>query len=130
MLPERDSAYLAWIRTLDCARCGTPHQSEASHCGPRGLGQKTSDYFTSPLCSRCHRLFEGREKEGDGYWGTDRNTANDVHMIYNCGTMIHWIGKKRKSEIKGCLDLLSTNLAPIKMMTILKTKLLEIKNGR
>jgi hypothetical protein len=59
--PERCPAYLAWIRTLRCAVCGRgPREHtrvEAAHTsalGPRGLGQKSSDYSAIPLCSWDH----------------------------------------------------------------------------
>lgn len=45
--------YLAFVRELPCARCGSgpcdPH-----HWGPRGVGQKTDDYRVVPLCRPCH----------------------------------------------------------------------------
>lgn len=42
------------VRRNPCAACGTPHSIEAHHEGPRGLGQKTSDWLAVPLCTRCH----------------------------------------------------------------------------
>jgi hypothetical protein len=60
--PERDPDYLAWIRTLPCAVCsrvsGGATVIEAAHTnvlGPRGLGQKTTDFSAIPLCSGHHR---------------------------------------------------------------------------
>jgi hypothetical protein len=55
MKPTRDSRYLAWIRTLPCLVCGATRGIEASHTGPRGLGQKSADTSAVPLCSRHHR---------------------------------------------------------------------------
>ncbi len=55
MKPPRSSPYLAWIRTLPCIVCGTTRGIEASHTGPHGLGQKSSDYSTVPLCIKHHR---------------------------------------------------------------------------
>ena len=49
------------IRTLGCVVCGRPPGSvliEAAHTnaiGPRGLGQKTTDFSAIPLCSGHHR---------------------------------------------------------------------------
>ena len=61
-VPERCPFYLAWIRTLPCAICLRLRSSylvvEAAHTktlGPRGLGQKTSDYSAIPLCFWHHR---------------------------------------------------------------------------
>ena len=55
MKPPRDAQYLAWIRTLPCAVCGSTLWIEASHTGPHGLSQKSSDYSAIPLCPKHHR---------------------------------------------------------------------------
>jgi len=55
MKPKRDSRYLAWIRTLPCVVCGSARGIEASHTGPRGLGQKSPDSSAIPLCVPHHR---------------------------------------------------------------------------
>ena len=59
MKPQRDPRYLAWIRTLPCAVCGSERGIEASHTGPHGLGQKSPDSSAIPLCPKHHRT--GRE---------------------------------------------------------------------
>jgi hypothetical protein len=60
--PQRSSAYLAWIRTLRCAVCLRPPSEyfriEAAHTnglGPRGLGQRSSDFSAIPLCYWHHQ---------------------------------------------------------------------------
>jgi hypothetical protein len=60
--PERSPDYLVWIRTLGCVVCarvsGGVTVIEAAHTnalGPRGMGQKTSDFSAIPLCSGHHR---------------------------------------------------------------------------
>jgi hypothetical protein len=60
--PDRSPDYLAWIRMLPCAVCskvsGGATMIEAAHTnvlGPRGLGQKTTDFSAIPLCSGHHR---------------------------------------------------------------------------
>jgi hypothetical protein len=53
--PVRNPKYLAWIRTLPCLVCGAIRGIEASHTGPHGLGQKSPDTSTIPLCIRHHR---------------------------------------------------------------------------
>ena len=55
MKPPRSRTYLAWIRTLPCAVCGETRGIEASHTGPHGIGQKSSDYSAIPLCDKHHR---------------------------------------------------------------------------
>jgi hypothetical protein len=60
--PDRSPDYLAWMRTLPCIVCsrvsGGATVIEAAHTnvlGPRGMGQKTSDFSAIPLCSGHHR---------------------------------------------------------------------------
>jgi len=60
--PDRSPEYLAWIRTLGCVVCsgvsGAATVVEAAHTnalGPRGIGQKTSDFSAIPLCGAHHR---------------------------------------------------------------------------
>ena len=55
MKPWRDPAHLKWIRTLPCVVCGSTQYVEAAHTGPHGLGQKSADSTTIPLCVRHHR---------------------------------------------------------------------------
>lgn len=51
----RSAKYRAWVRSLDCVVCSVSQGIEAAHTGPRGLGQKSSDYSCIPLCRRHHR---------------------------------------------------------------------------
>jgi hypothetical protein len=57
MKPARDPAYLALIRQLPCVVGSVCYGAvEAAHTGPHGMGQKSSDYSTVPLCVTHHRL--------------------------------------------------------------------------
>lgn len=49
-----DPKYLAHVRTRACCICAAPAPSEPHHYGPRGLGQKTDDRRTVPICRCCH----------------------------------------------------------------------------
>jgi len=53
--PSRSAAYLQHVRQHDCCNCGAFGPSDPDHVGPRGVGQKTSDYNCIPLCRACHR---------------------------------------------------------------------------
>ena len=55
MRPARNPKYLAWIRTQPCLVCGSTRWIEAAHTGPHGLGQKSPDTSTVPLCAKHHR---------------------------------------------------------------------------
>lgn len=50
----RSEKYLAFVRGKKCCACGKPAPSHAHHQGGRGMGQKTDDYRTVPLCGICH----------------------------------------------------------------------------
>lgn len=109
MNPERSKVYLDFVRSLSCARCLSSVDIEASHYGPRGLGQKTSDYYTAPLCSRCHRLFDGREGKAGLYWDQDRESANKMHEIYICETMILYLKQHRKNYLERAIYTIKKN---------------------
>src|SRR5438270_12171018 len=53
--PVRDRKYLAFIRSHPCCVCKSWIRVEAAHTGPRGMGQKSDDRQTIPLCSKHHR---------------------------------------------------------------------------
>lgn len=60
--PNRNPAYLAWVRNLPCVVCRIWKLTrfeygkiEAAHVGARGLGRKCSDIETIPLCAHHHR---------------------------------------------------------------------------
>jgi hypothetical protein len=57
---KRSSAYKEHVRRLACFNCSTigrkqQYPTEADHEGERGVGLKTSDLLTVPLCTECHR---------------------------------------------------------------------------
>lgn len=55
--PARAPHYLAYVRQQTCAFCGADPPNSAHHEGPRGMGQKTDDYRTIPLCVKCHHEY-------------------------------------------------------------------------
>jgi hypothetical protein len=52
--PARDAKYLVFIRQQSCCLCLRHEGIQAHHVGNAGMGQKTSDYNTVPLCLSCH----------------------------------------------------------------------------
>jgi hypothetical protein len=55
--PARCPKYLAWIRTLPCASCGSTWSVEAAHTGSDGgMRLKASDYSCAPICTECHTM--------------------------------------------------------------------------
>ena len=71
-----DDAYRAWIRRQACVCCGSRRYIECAHVGIRGLGVKSSDFETLPLCSSHH--VQGPEshhalgRKFFEYWNLDR----------------------------------------------------------
>jgi hypothetical protein len=52
--PQKDPAYLRWLRTRPCCVCGTEIYVCAAHTGGKGLSQKSGDHKAVPLCESCH----------------------------------------------------------------------------
>jgi hypothetical protein len=75
MKPARDPEYLRFVRRQPCCVCGRSWGIEASHTGPRGLGQKASDHSCIPLCWKHHRT--GR----DSYHALGRVRFSEVHKL-------------------------------------------------
>ncbi len=67
--PWRCPEYLDYVRAQPCAVCKAPPQSEASHHGRRGIGQKADDSLAIALCAvdhafwHQHGLLPGRTRE-------------------------------------------------------------------
>ncbi len=57
--PIRSKRYLDWVRARPCCICGGTQDIHAHHHGRRegggGMGLKTCDLHTVPLCPSCHR---------------------------------------------------------------------------
>lgn len=56
--PERNPAYLRFVKRFPCASCGKTWGIDPCHTGPHGLNQKSSDYSAIPLCRKCHDKFD------------------------------------------------------------------------
>jgi hypothetical protein len=58
------SPYIAYVCSLDCARCGRRGPSEPAHLtdgpGQKGTAFKAPDVQTAPLCKDCHDWIDGR----------------------------------------------------------------------
>jgi hypothetical protein len=80
--PIRSENYLAFVRVRPCCVCGAPGPSEPHHFGRRGMGQKTDDLRTVPLCvalNGCHDVFHN-----NGHFarvGLDSSESARLHML-------------------------------------------------
>lgn len=54
--PVRDLKRLAFCRKHPCIVSGCRRYAEAAHTGPHGLGQKSDDNQSLPLCPWHHKL--------------------------------------------------------------------------
>lgn len=55
--PVRSPAYLDWVREHPCCACGAAGPSDPHHYGRHGVGTKTDDLRTVPLCREDHDAF-------------------------------------------------------------------------
>lgn len=60
--PYRSDPYLDFVRAHRCVGCRRAGPNDPHHFGPRGLGQKTDDTRTVPLCRECHARFHQDRK--------------------------------------------------------------------
>lgn len=71
LTPWRSSAYLTWVRTLPCVVCEGP-ASDAHHLigvgNLRGMGTKTSDTLTMPVCRGCHTRIHNEPELWEEQW--------------------------------------------------------------
>lgn len=59
VFPERDPAYLDYLRGKPCMICGVQHRCQAHHLRDTrisGMAIKAPDWCAIPLCQECHML--------------------------------------------------------------------------
>jgi len=74
--PERNPAFLKFIRGFPCIGCGTTRRIEAMHTGPHGLSQKASDLTALPGCHVCHR-----EYDADPRWFMEKRQLDREELV-------------------------------------------------
>jgi len=82
----KNEKYLRFIRSKGCVICGHPAVAHHEQVTGRGMGIKSSDYETIPLCEKCH---EARHRLGkDTFWqGYDIQKLIIEHLT----EYIHWV---------------------------------------
>jgi len=77
-----DPAYLAWVRTNPCCRCGAIPPNHAHHeiLNGRGKSQKAPDSRTLPLCAQCHDDFHAVRGRFTGLTREQRKDFQDVEI--------------------------------------------------
>lgn len=75
--PLRSALYLKWVRSQPCCICGATQGIHAHHHGRKegggGMGIKTCDLHTVPLCESCHRQWH--QHGAIGQYSRDRTVA-------------------------------------------------------
>ena len=69
--PGMSDAHLDLIRSLPCCACGAQPRSEAHHLlqtGTRGMGLRSPDKYTVPLCTACHTDLHGNGSRREASW--------------------------------------------------------------
>jgi hypothetical protein len=56
--PVRNPDYTRFIKRLPCANCLRTWNVDPCHTGAHGMGQKSCDLKTIPLCRTCHQEFD------------------------------------------------------------------------
>ena len=85
---ERDPTYLAFIRELPCCapsvtECQSPPPQHPHHSTGAGMGMKTGDRETMPLCWMHHRQFHEGKGPFDG-WTRDERRRWQEEQVERC----------------------------------------------
>lgn len=75
---EGDAPWLGWIRSLPCCSCGARPPNHPHHATGGGMGRKSHDRETMPLCFRCHRDFHDGNGKFDGWNKAQRRLFQDL----------------------------------------------------
>lgn len=96
----KNNDYLEYIRNKPCCSCSNPPKNDPHHwsrTGKKGgMGAKTDDYRTVPLCRECHDHWHNTGAlPRQTMVGTKQHFAN-CQVDY----LIEWITKKEKNNDK------------------------------
>lgn len=80
--PVRSESYRRWIASLDCFGCGVSGFSQCAHSNiNKGLGMKTCDLLTFPLCAPHFGLM-GCHYQHDNMIEINRETRRELELKY------------------------------------------------
>lgn len=96
--PLRSRSYLDYVREHPCCGCGAAAPSDAHHYGARGVGQRTDDFRTVPLCRRCHDDFH---ETGSVSTATttelSRSGTRALFLRVQVDLLVEWLASERVS---------------------------------
>ena len=79
--PVRSESYRRWVASHACFACGLEGQSQCAHANGGGMGTKTSDLETFPLC--CARPGKiGCHTDFDNCLGMTKKTRRELTAQY------------------------------------------------
>lgn len=101
--PVRSAEYLDFVREHPCCACGIIPMNEAHHYGPRGMGEKASDLYAVPLCTKHHREFHDKGSIGEflrtvapSQWAEQRRVRTELGFIQaQRDLLIEWVELQR-----------------------------------
>lgn len=82
----RSAAFLEFVRSQPCVGCMAPPRNDAHHWGARGVGIKTEDYRTVPLCRMCHQTFHQQGRVGP----FDRDRTRFEFLRAQVDLLVRW----------------------------------------
>jgi hypothetical protein len=95
--PFRSESYRRWVASLPCVACGIEGYSQCAHENGGGMGTKTSDLRTFPLCCTlpgrvgCHVRY-------DQCIGIYKQERKDMTILYIAKTQAMAL-KARRPEV-------------------------------
>lgn len=75
-----DPEYLAFIRSLPCCVCRASPPSHPHHSTGAGMGTKSSDRETMPLCFKHHRAFHDAKGPFEYLTRKERRTWQELQV--------------------------------------------------
>jgi len=89
--PGMSSDHLDLIRSLPCCACGAQPRSDAHHLlqtNERGLGLRSTDKHTVPLCPTCHTDLHSYGSREERKWFARAGILNPIALalgLWDCG---------------------------------------------
>lgn len=94
--PVRSREYMDFVKEHPCCVCSSSPPSDPHHFGPagtKGMGLKTDDLRTVPLCRGCHDQFHNKAKVG----AMSKN-ATALHFYkVQVGLLVRWFAERKNA---------------------------------
>lgn len=103
--PLECEKYLAWVRKMPCAHCGSGDGVEPHHWSHEGgiMGDKVDDYRVTPLCRACH--YDEWHAHGT-LPGLDRVASEAFFVATHRALITEWIAVRYANRPEDVVDAL------------------------